>query len=71
MYVFFFPLLSSLQSKAAKPSEEGFLRPFGSKRQSRAQPPPAPSLSREGSNRSSCRSYSKERSDHQRSGVVV
>ena len=32
MYVFFFPLLSSLQSKAAKPSEEGFLRPFGSKR---------------------------------------
>ena len=37
MYVFFFPLLSSLQSKAAKPSEEGFLRPFGSKRQSRAR----------------------------------
>ena len=40
MYVFFFPLLSSLQSKAAKPSEEGFLRPFGSKRQSRAQTTP-------------------------------
>ena len=37
MYVFFFPLLSSLQSKAAKPSEEGFLRPYGSKRQSRAR----------------------------------
>ena len=33
-------------------------------------PPPAPSLSREGSNRSSCRSFIKEPSDHQRSGVL-
>ena len=32
--------------------------------------PPAPSLSREGSNRSSCRSFIKEPSDHQRSGVL-